>query len=121
MARKPRYGRKGLAPFLGKRGEFLATVARFGTKTGWKGGVIKTVLLTNVMLDGKQVADHVWFACGKRLSGLKEGDVVKFQARVQEYVKGYRGWKEDIIIDNPPSVDLKLSFPTKVEVVNNLA
>ncbi|MEM4099028.1 MAG: hypothetical protein QXW57_04695 [Candidatus Micrarchaeaceae archaeon] len=103
---------------MGTRGEFIATVSRFGTKTGWNGEMIKTVLLTNVKRDGKLVTDHVWFVVGKRLSGLKEGDVVKFQARVQEYVKGYRGWKEDIIIDNPPSVDLKLSFPTKVEIVD---
>ncbi|MEM4067131.1 MAG: hypothetical protein QXV17_09765 [Candidatus Micrarchaeaceae archaeon] len=64
MVRKTRYEREGLAPYLGTRGEFIATVSRFGTKTGWNGEMIKTVLLTNVKRDGKLVTFGLWSAKG---------------------------------------------------------
>lgn len=39
---------------------FTATFIRFGFRDGYKGPV-KTILLQDVLLDGKIVTDHLWF------------------------------------------------------------
>ena len=64
---------------------------------------------------GKIIADHVWFTVGKRLASLvlAEGDKVHFDARVLPYVKGYKGYRDDVY-DSPIERDYRLSFPTKV-------
>lgn len=97
---------------------FTATFARFGKKTGWNGADERTVLLVDVKLGGKVVADHLWFKCGKRFSALdlKRGDEVEFKARVSSYMKGYRGYRDDVY-DKPVEKDYKLSFPTEIRKV----
>ena len=97
-----------------ERNTFTATVSRFGKKNGWK-GPLDTILLTEVKHDGKVVCDHLWFTCGKQFKSLnlKEGDVITFSARVSSYIKGYKGYREDVY-DHPISKDWRLSFPTKV-------
>lgn len=75
-----------------ERHVFTATFIRFGFRDGYKGPV-KTILLQDVLLDGKIVTDHLWFDLTKGLESadLLPGDVVEFCARVSIYEKGYKG------------------------------
>lgn len=102
----------------GRRGEFTATFKRFGSKSAYKGPPIVTLLFVDVKdTAGKIVADHVWFTMCKawELAALREGERVKFEARVKTYRKGYRGRRDDY--DLPAeSIDYKLSHPTRIVV-----
>jgi hypothetical protein len=113
--------RKELSKIEGVRGRFEGIFVRFGTKRGWKGYPETTVLLKDIRLltEGKYITDHIWFSCGKRLEALnlKENDVVRFDARVTSYEKGYKGYREDVF-DAPIETDYRLSFPTNVVKIN---
>lgn len=112
--------KKGLQRLEGTRTTFTATFKRYGKKSSYKGLPKTTILLTGVKLDGKTVADHVWFTMTKgfeRLGELEEGTVLQFDARVSKYVKGYKGFREDVWLENPPIEDFKLSYPTKIKVL----
>ncbi|MBU2634768.1 MAG: hypothetical protein KJ674_06030 [Nanoarchaeota archaeon] len=77
-----------------------------------------TDVLTNEVL-----TDHLWFTCGKRFDclDLLEGELVQFDARVTEYLKGYQGGDEGSYEDvYGQELDYRLSFPTKVKKVNAL-
>ena len=105
--------RKELGRLNGERKTFVGTFERFGTKSGWRGDE-PTVLLTSIRNGtGQPICDHLWFALTKGFESLdlQPGDVVQFDARVKEYVKGYFGWREDVF--KPAEVDYKLSHPTK--------
>lgn len=100
----------------GIRGTFSGTVARFGTKPAYRGPAIPTVMLKDVKDKvGKIVTDHLWMVQGKQLLALhlQLGDEVVFDARVTEYEKGYKGYREDVY-DAPLETDYRLSHPTKV-------
>lgn len=100
------------------RNTFYGTFVRFGIKNGYR-GTEKTVLLKDVKTeDGVIVTDHLWFNFTKGFEklNLEEGMVVKFDARVSEYIKGYRGYREDVYC--PISIDYRLSHPTKLSVVS---
>lgn len=77
-----------------ERHVFTATFIRFGFRDGYKGPV-KTILLQDVLLDGKVVTDHLWFDLTKgfKNADLLPGDVVEFCARVSVYEKGYKGYR----------------------------
>ncbi len=113
--------RKKLARINGTRQRFTGTFERFGTKNGYKGPE-PTVLLTQVRdgSTGKIVTDHLWFNLTKRFAALdlQKGDKVAFDARVTEYEKGYKGWNWERQLEAPISIDYKLSFPTKVELIS---
>ena len=96
---------------------FTAEVVRFGKKNGWTGPV-DTILVKNVRHGDETVCDHLWFTCGKRFKdlNLKEGDHISFNARVSSYIKGYRGFREDVY-DHPVSKDWRLSFPSSIRKV----
>jgi hypothetical protein len=99
-----------------KRGTYTATFVRFGSKSGYKGYPVKTVLFRDVADSaGVVVTDHLWFTCGKQFTALDllPGDVVSFAARSKAYTKGYRGHRDD---DDLPAVetDYRLSNPTNV-------
>ena len=87
--------RDGLAPFLGQRQRFAATIDRIGVKDGWRSAI--TVLLKDVALadTGDVVADHLWLRYGpwadELVSGLQVGARITFDAVVTRYVKGYTG------------------------------
>jgi hypothetical protein len=86
-------------------------VKRYGEKSSYKGTKERTLLLVDIKdISGATVTDHLWMKVGKRLSSLAAlpGDRVQFDARVTEYVKGYR---------KSGARDYRLSFPTKVQVV----
>lgn len=98
------------------RSKFSGTFVRYGKKTF---GVHETttLLLRDITAvdTGQVVTDHLWFnlTTGFQAVGeLTPGDIVKFEARATRYVKGYRGYRENV--DKPVEVDYKLSHPTKV-------
>lgn len=102
-----------------ERHTFVATVGRYGWKNGWK-GPIRTILLKNVITNGEVVCDHLWFTMSKGFENarLMEGDVIQFKARVGTYLKGYKGWRNDVF-DKPIERDWKLQYPTDIKKVKN--
>ena len=100
------------------RHTFTAEFVRYGIKNGWTGDV-PTVLFKSIRLGDKIVCDHLWFTCGKQFDSLnlEIGDIVQFDARVDSYIKGYMGYRDDIY-DKPVEKDWKLSFPTKIRKID---
>jgi len=106
--------RKELKKLDEVRSTFTGTFVRIGTRTSF-GHPKQTLLLLDVKDGtGKVVTDHLWFNLTKGFAelALVSGDTVRFDARVKEYVKGYRGRRYDI--DMPIENDYKLSHPTKL-------
>lgn len=108
--------RKKLADNEGERKKFTAVFVRLGKKTGYTGYSIETILLSKVtdVVTGELVTDHLWFTFTKgfQLFGLKEGDVLEFEARVKSYTKGYVHKSLSIKREKR---DYKLSNPTKIK------
>lgn len=96
---------------------FTAIFIRFGFRDGYKGSV-ETILLQDVLLNGKVVTDHLWFDLTKgfKSADLSPGDVVEFCARVNVYEKGYKGYRNDVF-DRPIEKDYRLSRPTKIKKI----
>jgi hypothetical protein len=110
--------REELAKIHGRRRLFEGVFDRFGTKSGYK-GPLQTICLLNIrdVAARKIVTDHLWFTVGKRLAklDLQKGDIVRFEARVTMYEKGYRGRQDEDDFDYKPlEYDYRLSFPTKI-------
>lgn len=110
--------RRELAKKENERARFTGSFVRFGTKNGWH-DLEKTILLRNIRYtNGEVVADHLWFNYTKGFESADlekpfcENDVIEFVARVKLYLKGYRGWREDVW--KPVEHDYKLSHPTKI-------
>lgn len=112
--------RDELAKRDGLRRRFQGCFVRFGTKSGYKGPPVKTILLKDIaeIASDKIVTDHLWFTMGKQFQrlNLKPGDVVRFNARVTEYVKGYQGRcdDDDAFSVKPCERDFRLSNPTDI-------
>lgn len=108
--------RKKLADKEGARKVFTAIFSRLGKKAGYTGYSVETILLRKVtdVATGELVTDHLWFTFTKgfQLFGLKEGDVLEFEARVKSYTKGYVNKR--LAIDKEKR-DYKLSNPTKIK------
>lgn len=105
--------KRPLGDLYGQRKRFIGTFERKGRKRAYRGwgtagdGYDATLLLQDIKDDtGRTVADHLWFNTTKefRHARLHKGDVVSFDARVDDYVKGY----------DRENYDYKLSRPTKV-------
>jgi len=110
--------REKLKQANGNRSIFEGIFERFGIKNSF-GHPKHTLLLKDIKDNsGKVVTDHLWFNVGKRFDSLKlqAGDIVRFDARVKPYVKGYRGYREDVY-DSPVETDYKLSNPTNLRKV----
>ena len=73
-------------------------------------------------LEGNHIADHLWFNLTKQFqaanANLNQGDRIQFDAPRRKYKKGYRGRRWEAQIECPPSVDCKLSYPTKVKIIS---
>ena len=109
--------RKNLKSILGIRSRFTATVEQFGTKSSFKGKPLKTILLIDVYyINNEKVADHLWMTCGKWSKNIKVGDKIAFDARVSEYIKGYKGYRDDVY-GKPITKDYRLERPTKVIIL----
>lgn len=106
--------RKKLKSVNGKRMRFRAIVERFGTKKNYHGYPEPTILLKQVTFvdNGVVATDHIWFTVGKTINKLmlKPGEIVEFDARVGEYIKGYVNHRDYI---DERQVDYKLNRPTK--------
>jgi len=118
--------REKLATINGSRSRFEGIFVRFGTKRGYKGYPIPTALFKDIrsLTDNSIVTNHLWMTVGKRLEKLKlkENDIVRFDARVTPYEKGYKGYR-DIEEHKPIELDYRLSFPTnvvKIEVKDDI-
>lgn len=99
-----------------KRYTFIGTFERFGKKTAFRGEDLTTVLLKDIHLkdDSRILTDHLWFNLTKGFAqqSLLPGDKVQFDGRVDNYTKGYFGYRDDVYV--PQEVDVKITFPTKV-------
>jgi hypothetical protein len=102
-----------LGDLYGQRRRFTGTFVRQGRKRAYKGygtegdGYDATVLFQGVMDEsGRIVADHLWFNLTEGFvgAGMAGGDLVSFDARVDDYLKGYE----------KDSYDYKLLRPTKI-------
>lgn len=113
-----RDARHKLGALEGKRLRFQARVERRSEKPAYRGFPIPTLLLRGVSLadTGDEVADHLWFTAGKWAEGLRLGDLIEFDARVDSYVKGYRGHRDDVHLPEESS-DWHLERPTRVAIV----
>lgn len=113
--------REHLKPLEGMRGTFTGRVDKFGLKYSFRGPAQQTVLLKDIMaleLNDKVVTDHLWLIVRKQLAALelKVGDVVIFDARVDTYEAGYKGYREDVY-DAPIRTDYTLKNPSKVRKI----
>lgn len=112
--------RKDLAKIDDVRGIFRGTFVRFGLKNGYK-GTETTVLLKHVCdASGHEVTDHLWFNLTKGFAALdlRGGETVEFRARVKGYIKGYKGRDWEKSMEAPLTKDYKLTYPTKIRVVD---
>ena len=104
----------------GKRKKFKAIFEKQSFRPGYMKPV-ETILLKNIVLlpDQENIAGHLWFNYTKGFKNLnlQRGDVIEFEARIKEYVKGYRGDNWEKGVDKPVSLDYKLSYPIKVEKI----
>jgi hypothetical protein len=98
-----------------QRESFQGIFKKYGLKPGFKGTSTETILLVSIR-DGNEkiICDHLWFNMTKgfeQLGTLKEGDIIRFEARVKKYKKGYVNRRAGI---DQSSFDYKLSHPTKI-------
>lgn len=104
---------------LETRAKFVGSFERMGSKPNWHGYAAETILLRNVRDEaGKVVTAHLWFnytGSFRSLGKLNAGDVIEFEARVTDYVKGYVNYRARI---DRRKTDYKLSRPTKVRRVD---
>ena len=111
--------RRNLKEINQQRKRFSAIFVRFGIKNGYK-GPLETVLLKDIKdLETNQIlTDHLWFNLTKGFDKIKlqEADVVEFDARVDSYLKGYRGYREDVY--KPIEQDYHLARPTNIKLIN---
>jgi hypothetical protein len=107
-----------LAKEENKRKTFRAIFSRIGKKRNFKGFSEDTILLQNVIDidENKIVADHIWFTYSKvfELAGIREGDVITFDARIKRYSKGYVNKALGL---KHRTTDFKLSHPTNVIIL----
>ena len=99
------------------RDTFVGTFVKFSIKNGYK-GIERTVLLKDIKdVNGKILTDHLRFNLTKGFQelNLAENDTIQFDARIKEYEKGYKGYREDIY--KPIEIDYKLSHPTKMRKI----
>ena len=111
-----------LEPLLGKRLVFTGTFERYGTKSGWQGRVVPTMLWKDIHLEGQLqiLTDHLWFTVGKRFGAEKfqQGDQIQFKATVDEYEKGYVNNREYV---DERELDYRLSRPNNITLVKSNA
>lgn len=111
--------REDLKKINGMRDRFTGVFKNFGSKRNWHGFSERTVLLTDIRdKTGIVITDHLWFNYTQefqRLGSVCEGQVIEFEARVKQYAKGYVNIRKGYYGNG---CDYKLSYPTKVKIVN---
>jgi superfamily I DNA and/or RNA helicase len=112
--------RKELKKLNKTRLKFTGKFERYGIKINYHGFSEKTILLKDITLNGKIVADHLWFNYTKgfqKLGELTKGDIIQFYARSKKYEKGYVNYRKYI---NEKTIDYKLNYPTQIEKIESL-
>lgn len=106
-----------------QRMKFIGIFKRYGSKSNWHGFPETTLILVDIKdNNGKIVTDHIWFKQIKgfvKINPLIEGDIIEFEARVKDYVKGYCGRKAEEYGEAYQELDYKLNFPTKIRKLQN--
>ena len=110
--------RAALSKSDGERKRFTGIFIRIGKKTNYKGYSEETILLKQItdISENRLVADHVWFTFSKVFedAGIREGDLIAFDARIKSYKKGYVNSARNM---RKRKTDFKLSHPTKIEII----
>jgi len=111
--------RNGLQKYNGLRKTFVGTFIKFGRKE-YKGYFKITLLFKNIKRVNNQkniITDHIWFNLTKEFDNirLEPGDLISFDARIVEYYKGYKGYKEDLQMMKPIEKDYRLSHPRNIK------
>jgi hypothetical protein len=105
---------------MGQRRTFTGQFERFGEKRGYKTETVPTVCFTQItdVATNEIVTHYLWFNLTKAFKrlDLKPGDIVQFDARVDDYVKGYFGYRVDVY--KPAERDFRLVYPTKVKLLS---
>ncbi|VVC06125.1 Uncharacterised protein [uncultured archaeon] len=112
--------RKELKKMDGKRMRFRATVERFGTKSSYCGFPKKTILLKNVCFadSGNLATEHLWFTVGQWADWLEIGATFEFDARIDQYNKGYQGRRAEEYGLESHQIDYHLERPTKIVILH---
>ncbi|MBD2124804.1 hypothetical protein NDI39_31160 [Microcoleus sp. ZQ-A2] len=111
--------RKDLSKLATVRTRFRAKVSRFGTKQTLRDTQDTVCLIDVIHIDtGEIITDHLWLNVGRSLwkLSLQIGDVIEFDARVNQYVKGYFGHRNET--RQIPTLDYGLQRPTKIVKVS---
>jgi hypothetical protein len=112
--------RNRLERLNGLRKQFTGTFVRYGSKAGWRGVIETTILLTDIRdSNGNLITDHLWFNSTNLFNQIQltKGDKISFEARVKTYLKGYKGYREEICQERPIERDYHLIFPTKIKKI----
>lgn len=110
--------RSVLKKYLGLRFKVYAEVDKFGQKSAYRGLPKTTILLKDIKDEnGVTLTDHLWLTVGKRIDkhSLTPGDLIEFDGRVTEYVKGYQGSRWGVYA--PIEKDYRLSNPTRIRKI----
>mgnify|MGYP003495773678 FL=1 len=111
--------RENLKSINNQRIKVIGEVGEFGSKSSYKSRPKDTVCLINLVdSNANELTDHLWFTIGKCFKSmqLSVGDKISFYARVKPYLKGYRGYREDVY--KPVEKDYKLSHPNNFEKID---
>ena len=102
-----------LQPLEGKTMTFTAIFEKYGRMIDGR----KTMLVSSVKdSNGLPITHHVWI---RELHQIKysefiPGDILIFQATVERYVKGYKGYKIEERLKNPPKINYGLTCPKNI-------
>lgn len=99
-----------------ERDSFYGVFKRCGRASNGK----LTVLMTDIRnKHGNLVADHIWFNLTKGFKDIgfmSPGEMLRFDARVKQYEKGYKGQKDEVLARNGGiKQDYKLSHPSQIK------
>lgn len=99
-----------------ERDSFYGVFKRCGRASNGK----LTVLMTDIRnKHGNLVADHIWFNLTKGFKDIgfmSPGEMLRFDARVRQYEKGYKGQKDEVLARNGGiKQDYKLSHPSQIK------
>ena len=109
--------REALQPYLGQRITVTGRVQRFGTRPGWNGSKLPTLLVGPVLdAQGAEITDHLWIQIGQRiaLADPQPGDLFTWTGTVRPYTRRRKP------IGPGPALterDLGLAYPTRCAVV----
>lgn len=114
--------REKMELYLNKRDTFRGTFKKMGYKNIFKGTPLPTLLLMNITDSNNDIiADHMWFNYTKLFGDLGElnsGDIIQFNARGVEYMKGYLGDNDELKLKHPIEKDYRLVYPTKIKLIS---